>query len=44
MLISNIIHAINQFGLIIVSTVLIINIVYIAHINGVWLIIKIWRS
>lgn len=43
-LISNIIHAINQFGLIIVNIVLIISIVYIAHINGVWLSIKIWRS
>jgi len=43
-LISSIIHAINQLGLIIVNTVLIINNRYIAHINGVWLSIKIWRS
>lgn len=43
-LISSIIHAINQFGLIIVKIVLIINITYIAHKNGVWLSIKIWRS
>ena len=44
MLISNIIHAINQFGLIIVNTVLVTSNRYIAHINGVWLSIKIWRS
>lgn len=43
-LISSMIHAINQFGLIIVKIVLIINITYIAHKNGVWLNIKIWRS
>jgi len=41
---SNMIHALNQFGLIIVNSVLIINIRYIAHKNGVWLSIKIWRS
>jgi hypothetical protein len=34
-LISNIIHAINQLGLIKVKIVLIINIMYIAHKNGV---------
>lgn len=44
MLISSMIHAINQLGLIIVNTVLINNVVYIAHRNGVWLSIKIWRS
>lgn len=43
-LISSIIHAINQLGLIIVKIVLIINSRYIAHTNGVWLSIKIWRS
>lgn len=43
-LISNIIHALNQFGLIIVVSVLIISKIYIAHKNGVWLSIKIWRS
>jgi hypothetical protein len=43
-LISSIIHAINQFGLIIVINVLIISSEYIAHKNGVWLSIKIWRS
>jgi len=43
-LISNIIHAINQLGLIIVNTVLTTNSKYMAHINGVWLSIKIWRS
>lgn len=41
---SNMIHALNQFGLIIVITVLINSKRYIAHINGVWLSIKIWRS
>lgn len=44
MLISNIIHALNQFGLIIVINVLIINRIYIVHTNGVWISIKIWRS
>lgn len=43
-LISNIIHALSQFGLIIVITVLKNSNKYIAHINGVWLSIKVWRS
>lgn len=43
-LISSIIHALNQFGLIIVITVLKNSNRYIAHINGVWLSIKVWRS
>ena len=43
-LISNITQAVSQFGLIIVISVLIINNEYIAHRNGVWLSIKIWRS
>lgn len=43
-LISNIIQALNQFGLIIVITVLKNRSEYIAHKNGVWLSIKIWRS
>lgn len=44
MLISNMIHALSQFGLIIVIIVLMNSSKYIAHINGVWLSIKIWRS
>ena len=44
MLISSIIQALNQFGLIIVITVLKNRSEYIAHKNGVWLSIKIWRS
>lgn len=43
-LISSIIQAVSQLGLIIVINVLMINSEYIAHKNGVWLSIKIWRS
>lgn len=39
-LISSIIHALNQFGLMTVMIVLINNNEYIAHINGVWLVMK----
>lgn len=43
-LISSMIQAVNQLGLIIVIKVLVISSEYIAHRNGVWLSIKIWRS
>ncbi len=43
-LISNMIQALNQFGLSIVITVLKNSSKYIAHMNGVCLSIKIWRS